>query len=169
VQKTKRLFVVALFGAIISLTKMFLPFPFDKMFIVVQAVLFALSALFVRKLGATYVGTIDGFLTAFLRPALGLFSFLFAVLYGALVDVFVFLFRINSTNKVARSKMVAAMTLSTGIIGFLSYYTTAVLLDVLPMEPGLAVPVLVMGIVSGAIAGYAAAILWNKYLKNILL
>lgn len=170
VQKTKRLFVAALFGAIISVTKVVMPFPADKMFIVVQAVLLALSALFIKKVGATYVGAVDGVLTVFCRPALGPFTFFFAFLYGVLVDVFFFLFKVHSTtDEVNRNKIVTAMTLSTAIIGFLSYYITVVLLELLPMDPGLAAPILFMGIVSGAVAGYAAAYLWNKYLKNILL
>ena len=168
--KTKRLFIAALFGVIISLTKVFLPFPMDKMFIIVQAVLLAISALFIKKIGATYVGAVDGALTVLWRPALGPFTFAFAFLYGILVDVFFFLFKIHpSMDKVNRIKIVSAMTLSTAIVGFLSYYITVVLLELLPMEPGLAAPILVMSIVSGAIAGYAAAYLWNKHLKNILL
>lgn len=167
-QKTKRLFVAALFGAIISLTKVFLPFPMDKMFIVVEAVLLALSALFIKRVGATYVGAVSGVLSAFLRPALGPFAFLFAFLYGVLIDVFFFVFKVRSTGKVNRSKMVAVMTLSTTIIGFLSYYTTAVLLELISMETGLATSIIVMGSISGAIAGYAAAYLWNKHLQNVL-
>lgn len=169
-QKTKRLFVAALFGAVISLTKVFLPFPIDKMFIMVQALLLALSALFIKKVGATYVGAVDGALTAFWRPALGMFAFFFAFLYGVLVDVFFFLFKVHSaTDKVNRSKIVTAMTLSTAVIGFLSYYITVVLLELILMETALAAPIIVMGSISGAIAGYAAAYLWNKYLKNIFL
>ncbi|WNZ28566.1 MAG: hypothetical protein IAX21_07855 [Candidatus Bathyarchaeota archaeon] len=167
--KTKRLFVAALFGAIISLTKVFLPFPMDKMFIIVQAVLLAISALFIKKIGATYVGAIDGALTVLWRPALGPFTFAFAFLYGILVDAFFIIFKIHpSMDKVNPIKIVVAMTLSTAIVGFLSYYITVVLLELLPMEPGLAVPILIMSIISGAVAGYAAAYLWNKHLKNIL-
>jgi len=170
VNRTKRLFIAALFGAIISLTKVLLPFPMDKMFIVVQAVLLAISALFIKKIGATYVGAVDGALTAIWRPALGPFTFAFAFLYGVLVDAFFFLFKVHpNTDNVNRIKIVTAMTLSTAIIGFLSYYITVVLLELLPMEPGLAAPIIVMGSISGAIAGYAAAYLWNKHLKNVLL
>lgn len=168
-QKTRRLLIAALFGVIISLTKVFLPFPTDKMFMVVEAVLLASAALLVKRVGATYVGAVSGVLAAFWRPALGLFTFFFAFLYGALIDIFFFLFKVDSiTDKVNRGKAVTAMTLSTAIIGFLSYYTTAVLLELVPMEARLAATIMVMGSVSGAIAGYAAAYLWNKHLKNIL-
>jgi hypothetical protein len=168
VQKTKRLFVVALFAVIISLSKLFLPFPFDKMFIVVQAIVLALSALLIKKLGATYVGGVSGVLTAVLRPALGLFSFLFALLYGVLVDGFFVILKVrSSTDEVSCSKSVAAMTLSSAIIGFVGYYTTVVLLEVLPMETIIAVPIVITGSISGALAGYTAAVLWNKRLKNI--
>lgn len=169
-QKAKRLFIAALFGSIIFVTKVFVPSPIDKMLIVVQAVLLALAALFIKKAGATYVGTIGGVLTALWRPAMGPFTFLFAFLYGALVDVFFIVFKVRSNvDGVNRNRMITAMTFSTAIIGFSSYYTTAFLVEILPIDPVLAGLILFMGVVSGAVAGYAASYLWNKYLKNVSL
>jgi hypothetical protein len=68
---------------------------------------------------------------------------------------------------VDRNKVMMTMTLSTAIIGLLSYYMTSVMMDLLPIEPMLAGFILLMGTVSGAVAGYAAAYLWNKYLRSI--
>jgi hypothetical protein len=165
-QNTKRLVVAALFGAIIALTKLFLPFPLDKMFIVVEAVLLGISALLIKRVGATYVGFVVGLLTAFMRPALGLFSFSFALLYGVLIDFFIFALRVRSNDKVSTIRMVTALTISSGIIGFAGYYVTVVILELIQMDIIFAVPIIVMGSISGAIAGYAAAYLWNKHLKN---
>jgi hypothetical protein len=165
--RTKLLVIIALFGAIIAITKVFLPFPADKMFIIIESVLLATSALMIRRFGATYVGVIGGILAAFLRPALGLFAFLFAVLYGVLIDVSFSALKVHSKEKVKLSRMVVALAISTGLVGFLSYYTTGVLLAVLPMESSLAAPILIMGIISGAIGGYLTTVLWNKHFRRM--
>lgn len=168
VQKITRLIIAALFGSIIFVTKIFVPSPIDKLLIVVQAVLLGLAALFIKKVGATYAGAVGGVLTALARPALGPFTFFFAFLYGVLVDAFFFLFKVNSaTDLVDRNRVIMAMTLSTSIVGLLSYYMTSVMMDLLPIEPMLAGFLLFMGAVSGAVAGYATTYLWNKYLKSI--
>jgi hypothetical protein len=132
-QKAKRLFIAALFGSIIFVTKVFVPPPIDRLLI------------------------------AFLP-----FSFIFTFLYGIIVDVFFFLFKVNAAmNEVNRNRLMLAMAFSTLLIGFLSYFVTALGLEVIPINPVLDMLVLFMGPVSGAVAGYAASYLWNKYLKSI--
>jgi len=92
VQKITRLFIAALFGSIIFVTRLFVPPPIDKMLIAVDAVLLALSALFIKKVGATYAGAVGGALTGLWRPSLLPFSLIYAFLYGVMVDAFLFLF-----------------------------------------------------------------------------
>lgn len=148
---------------------------------VVQAVLLALSALFIRKGGATYVGAVGGLLTALGSPALGPFTFFFAFLFGVLVDVFLFIFKINASPQgVNRNRLMVAMAFSTMLIGIFSYSAFAFLPQFIPISQGfsnvglfiqrspmLDMLVLFMGSVTGAVAGYAASYLWNKYLRNI--
>jgi formate-dependent nitrite reductase membrane component NrfD len=50
------------------------------------------------------------------------------------------------------------------LIAFVSYYATTVL-KLIPSYPFLDMIVLFMGPASGVSAGFAAAYLWNKYLK----
>jgi hypothetical protein len=57
-QRLNRLFITALFGSIIFIVNAFLPPPINYVLIVVEAVLLALSGLFVKRLGATYVGAV---------------------------------------------------------------------------------------------------------------
>ncbi len=100
-QRLQRLFLIALFGAIIFVANMLLPPPLNYLMIVVQAVLLALSALFIPKAGAMHVGVAGGLLTLQLvSPALGLFTFCFAFLYGLYVDVFLYIFKIRGSLKV---------------------------------------------------------------------
>jgi uncharacterized membrane protein len=168
VQKAKRLFIAALFSSIIFVTNFFVPQPISYLLIVVQAVILALATFFLGKAGATYVGLISGLLSALSRPAFGPFTFLFTFLFGLLVDVFSLVFKVSSTTEgVNRNRVIFAMTFSTTIIGFLSYYTTAVYLQLIDLSPMMSGLVIFVATGSGISAGYAAAYLWNKYLKSI--
>ena len=179
-QRLQRLFIIALFGAIIFVANMFLPPPLNYLMMVVQSVLLALSALFIHKVGAMYVGAVGGLLTALASPALGLFTFLFAFLYGVFVDVFLFVFKIKgSPQGVNRNRLMAAMAVSTLLIAVSSYSAFAVFPEFfsaqglsyfslfLQRSPMLDTLVLFMGPATGVTAGYAAAYLWNKYLRHI--
>jgi uncharacterized membrane protein len=168
VQKTKQLFITALFSSIIFVINFFVPPPISYLLIVVQAVILALANFFVGKTGATYVGLVGGFLSALARPAFGPITFVFTLLCGVMVDVFSYAFKISSTKEgVKRNRVIFVMTFSTAIIGFLSYYTTAVYLQLVDLNLMMSGLVIFVATGSGIASGYAAAYLWNKYLKNI--
>jgi uncharacterized membrane protein len=173
VQKAKRIFITALFSSVIFVANFFVPPPISSLLIALQAVILALASLFVGKLGATYVGLTGGILSALSRPAFGPFTFVFTFLYGGLVDLFFFVFKAYPGDKNAnRNRVMAAMTFSTAIIGFTSYYIFAVYPGIIQLTP-LQITPMMTGLVifvasgSGVAAGYAAAYLWNRYLKNI--
>ena len=69
-QRLNKLFITALFSAIIFVANAFLPTPLNYMMIVVQAVILALSGLFIKG-GATYVGAIGGLLRLLAGSGLG--------------------------------------------------------------------------------------------------
>lgn len=168
VQKAKRLFIITLFGSILFVIKVFLNPPWDNLLIAAQAVLLALAAFFIKSTGATYVGIVGGTLTALARPALGPLTFLFTFLFGLLIDISFLAFKVvPSAIGVNRDRTILAMTFSTSLIAFLSYYISSILVDVLPIDAMWAALMIFLGSGSGITAGYAAAYLWNKYLKNI--
>lgn len=163
---TRRIAVATLLSVVIFLTKTIVPSPIDKMFIVAQALLLALGSLLLRRMGATYVAVIGGILTVLLRPALAPFTLSFAFLYGLFVDSFFLIFKVNTDEGMVKTgRLVVSMTLSTGLIGIISYYAS-VLLELLPRNLVLEVSILAFGTFSGAIAGYLTSTIWNKYLKN---
>jgi hypothetical protein len=167
-QKTSRLFIATLFSSIIFVTNFFVPPPISYLLIVVQAVILALATLFVGKAGATYVGLVGGVLSALSSPAIGPFTFLFTFLFGLMVDIFSLAFKVSSTTEgVNRNRVIFAMMFSTAIVGFLSYYATAVYLKIIDLNLVMSVLVIFVAAGSGISAGYAASYLWNKYLKNI--
>jgi hypothetical protein len=178
--KLNTLFIAALFGAIIFVVNAFLPPPLNYILIVVQAVLLAISGLFVKKVGATYAGAVGGLLTTLISPALGLFTFFFARLFGVLVDGFLCIFQIKTTSDgVNRNRLIIAMAVATMMIGIISYSAFAVFPQFVPFAKELGVGlfiqrsamldamVLFMGPVTGGVAGYAVSYLWNKYLRHL--
>ncbi len=168
-QKAVRWFLIALFSSIIFIINFFVPVPIRYLLIVVEAVILSLSSLFIRKGGATSVGIIGGLLSALSQPTFGPFTFLFTFLFGLLVDVFSHLFRVfTDDDRANRNRMILAMGLSTAIIGFSSYFVTTVYLKIIDPTLMLSALVLFVATGSGISAGYAAAFLWNKYLRNIV-
>ncbi|MDR2720531.1 MAG: hypothetical protein LBC03_07005 [Nitrososphaerota archaeon] len=160
---------------------MFLPAPINYMFIVLQAVLLALSGLFIKKVGATYAGAVGGLLTALGSPGLGLFTFIALTLFGALIDITLYVFKIKNTSKgVNRNRLIAAIAISTMLIGIITYSASVIAPEYIATQTGipsfilqrnwiLDIMVIFMGPATGATAGYATAYLWNKYLKTIAL
>lgn len=181
-QRLQKLFIIALFGAIIFVGNIFLPAPINYLMMVVQAVLLALSALFIRRVGAMYVGAVGGLLTALVWSSLGVFTFIFAFLFGVYVDVFFFIFKVNGSREgVNRNRLIAAMAAATFLIGVSSYAAFTVFPSQLSsggisyvslfIEPSPMLTALVMflGPAVGGTAGYAAAYLWNRYLRHMSL
>ncbi len=167
-QKGTKLLIAAFFGSIIFVTRLFVPVQLDRLLIAVDAVLLALSGLFVKNLGATYVGVVSGSLVSLARPSLLPFSFIFFVLFGCFVDLSFFIWRVKATPEgVNRRRLIVAMAFSTLLIGFLSYYAITLFPELIPSSPALDLVVAFMGPATGATAGYAAAYLWNKYLRNL--
>ncbi len=166
--QSRRLAMGILLGSLIFVTKVFVPSPFNKMIVGVQALALALAALLLNRGGATFVSIVGGALTALWNVALAPFTLFFALLYGLTIDCFFILLSIStSKGKVESPRLIAATTLSTTIVGFASYYVTAVLTSVIPRNLPMEIVILAGGVVNGAIAGYVATIVWNKYLKDI--
>jgi len=93
--ESRRITLTALFGVAVFISKALLPLPLDKMVVVVQALFLALGSLLSRRLGATKVAAIGAALTLFLRPSLAPITMGFALIYGLLTDVFIFIFYVN--------------------------------------------------------------------------
>ncbi len=162
--KIKRITITAIFSVGIFVFKSILPTPIDKMFVIVQALLLALSYLLMGRGGATYVATISGLLTTIWRFSFFPFSLIFAVVYGLLVDGSSSAFKVRSPHgDVKTGRLVASLTLSTAAVGLLTTYIT-VSLGLMPMMPMLYIIIVLAGTINGVTAGYVASFLWEKYL-----
>jgi len=168
-----------MFGVAVFISKIALPYPFDKALIVFQALFLALGALLIGVMGATYVSLVGGVLTAFWRASMALFTLAFALMYGLLVDSLILVFKAKSSKgDVSSSRMVAAVTVSTGIVGLTSYYVTVFVVPIITRSPtvvyiaGFAinvveVAILIAGLVNGLIAGYVASYVWKRNLRQL--
>ena len=164
--KSKRVAIATLFGVVVFVSKTIVPSPLDKMFVIVQALLLALGALLLGRLGATYVAGVGGVLTALWRIAFAPFSLGSAILYGLFVDGFFLALGVNTTGgKVKTGRLIAAMTVSTALIGFICYYMSYSF-GLVPRNAVLEVVILVVGTLSGALGGYLASVFWERHLKN---
>lgn len=168
-ENIRRITLIALFGVAVFISKGLLPSPLDKMLVVVQALFLALGALLSKPLGATKVAAIGGALTIFYRPALAPFTMAFALLYGLLTDSFMLVFRAAASEDNVRTKrLVAAMTFSTAVTGLTSYYFTVYVVPIVARSPILEITILVVGVISGLLGGYLAALIWRKALRHIV-
>ena len=164
--KTARVAMATTFGVIIFASKIILPTPIDKMFVIIQALLLALGSLLLGRMGATYVATVGGLLTMIWRAAFAPFSLIFAAVYGLMVDSSFYAFKVRmSHGDVKTSRLVASLTLSTLAIGLLTTYIT-VSIGLMPMIPILYLIITIVGIINGVVAGYLASLIWKRYLQK---
>ncbi|MCX8177760.1 MAG: hypothetical protein N3F10_05645 [Candidatus Bathyarchaeota archaeon] len=159
--------ITILLGVAVFAAKTILPTPIDKTLTVFQAFFLTVGAMFSKPYGATKVAAVGAALTAVTRPQLAPLTAIFALLYGLLTDVLVNKLKVASPDgRVEAGRATAAASVSTSITGVLSYYFSVHVLGVLPRAPILEIAVLTAGIISGALGGYLASVVWNKALKN---
>ena len=168
-RRLQRLTLAVLFAVLVFISKIFLPTPLDKMFVVVQALFLGLGALALSPFGATVVSGIAGLLTAAWRAPFAPLTLGFAVLYGLLVDAFLMFFKVKGENGAVRlRRLIAGVTMATAVTGMVSYYTTVYVLSLLPRNIVLEAAILVIGVLNGLAGGYLAGLLWRKALRPLL-
>jgi hypothetical protein len=157
---------VTVLGTVAFVSTGFLPSPFDKIFIVFQALPLAVGSLILARGGATYVSVINGLLVTLLRIEYFPFSFLFSLLYGVLVDSAFYIFKVRVNNDVSGTRLILALTIGTVITGLTSMYSTT-LIGLLPINRVLYLAILAVGVLSGAIAGYLTLIVWKRFVLHL--
>ncbi len=167
--RSQRVALAALFGVMISISKIFVPSPIVHGMVVFQAMFLELGFLMLGPSGATFVGLIGGLLTALWRMPLSPFTIAFALVYGLLVDALSILFRVRiSMGELRLRRLISAVALSTTLTGLASYYTTVYVVELLPRNPLLEAGVLAAGVISGLIGGYLAALVWRRALRQVV-
>lgn len=171
----RKLITATLLGVVIAVVKAPFTFPVTDYLIIVEVPVLALSFLLLGKGGATYTGFVNGILQSAVKVAFFPYDLVFAVAYGALVDIFGTLFRVKAEGKTVMRRLVAALGVASTVLGvsiayvFLAFNlspslglqgdSAAFLVEVVYF------PIVVWGILSGAFGGYIAARVWEKNLK----
>jgi len=164
VSSSRRIALGAIFGLMILAINGFIPAPTSDFLIAFQSFFLALSYLVLGRGGASYVGVVSGVLITAVKISFFPLDLVFSIMFGVAVDVLATAFRAREDGKANALRLVACMMISTGFVGFIAYYVTAVLTNLVPNDFFLDLTVLVFGVVSGAIGGAVAARLWNRNL-----
>lgn len=162
---SRKISAIALFSVAVFASKIFLPSPIDKFMIIFQAIFYTLANFTVGRFGGTMIGIVSGLLTQFWRPVFFPFTFLFAVIYGFLIDCSIFLFRVECSASVNTWRLVIALSIASAIMGVTSMYVT-VMVGMMPWTPFLYLMILIGGSLNGAAAAYITAQLWNRYIMK---
>jgi len=161
--------LVVLFGVLVFVSKIFIPTPFDKMAIAVQAILLAMGFLSIGPLGATYVAGVGGVLSAVWRAPFAPFTLLLAFTYGLLMDVLCYAFRVKrSDSSIRKGMLVCAVTLATVVTGLFSYYLTIFVFALLPRNLFVELAILAAGTLNGLVAGFLTPVLWSRVARYLL-
>ena len=163
---SKKLTLATLFGVMIFLSKVALPSPIDKAFIIFQATLLSLGHLILGMPGATYISLVGGLLTALVRAPLAFFTITFALLYGLMIDVTSSIFKVREGQENVRTgRVIIAVTVSTAVVGLIGYYTS-VGLQLLPRNPVLEISILIAGVINGVAGGFLSVMIWRRIFKR---
>jgi glucan phosphoethanolaminetransferase (alkaline phosphatase superfamily) len=164
-----------LLGVVIAVIKGAFQWPITDYLIIIEAPILGLSFLLVGKGGATYTGMVNGILQSAIKVNFFPLDLVFGVLYGVTVDAFCTLLSVRGTEGVSAKRMITALILASAVTGVSITYAVITLdINLVPSMSGLTpseildivyVPIVIWGIVSGALGGYLASRLWERNLK----
>ena len=165
---TRKLITATMFGVAIAVVKGPFQPPYADFLIIIEAPILGLAYLLLGRGGATYTEVINGLLQSAFKASFFPFSLLAAIFYGVQVDAYSSLFRANAGGKTSAKRMFASLGLASSVTGILAAYIS-IALGILPYTPSLFavvyIPIVVWGILSGAVGGAVSARIWEKNLK----
>ena len=166
--ENRKLITATLFGVVIAVIKGPFQPPYADFLIIVEAPILGLSFLLLGRGGATYTEVVNGLLQSGLKASFFPFSLIVAIMYGALVDLLGTAFKARQGDHADSRRMVMALGIASVITGLTAAYTS-IALGIITYNPALFyvvyVPIVIWGVLSGALGGYIAARLWERNLK----
>jgi hypothetical protein len=173
---TRSLATATLLGVAIAVVKAPFTFPVTDYLIIIEVPILALSFLLLGKGGATYTGLVNGAIQSVFKAGLFPYDLIFAVSYGLLVDLFGTVLNVRAEGKTNALRLTLALGLASTVLGVsiayvflalnlspgidISQYSTSGLIEIVY------VPIVVWGIISGALGGYISARLWDRNLRS---
>lgn len=172
---TRKLATATLLGVVIAVVKAPFSFPVTDYLIIIEAPILGLSFLLLGKGGATYTGLVNGLIQSAVKASFFPYDLVFGISYGVLVDVFGSVLGVRREQKISSRRLVASLGLASTVLGVsiayvflalnlspsigLTGYTGADLVEIVY------IPIVVWGILSGALGGYISARVWERNLK----
>lgn len=142
--------------------------PYADILIIVEAPILGLSFLLLGRGGATYTELINGLLQSTIKASFFPFSLLAAVFYGAQVDVYSSLLKVESNGKTSTRRMLASLGLASTVTGIAAAYIS-IYLGIVPYDPtvlaSIYATIVIWGVLSGAVGGALSARIWDRNLK----
>ncbi len=175
---TRKLATATLFGVVIAVVKAPFTFPVTDYLIIIEVPILALSFLLLGRGGATFTGFVNGILQSAVKVAFFPYDLIFAVSFGALVDVFGTLLNVRAEGKTSARRLAIALGLASTVLGVsiayvflalnlssslginINSYSTVGLIEIVY------VPIVVWGIASGVLGGFVSARVWERNLKS---
>lgn len=151
--------ISALFGVLITIFKVFIPTPIDKIVsILPQVLLLVLASLVAGRGSATLTGTVSGLLSAFFRGgALAPFTIGFSILLGAAIDAVLW----RGVRSIVKTSILIVLVAL--IIGFLSFYLTMIVLGLVYIPYWMVAMVFVAGAVESFLGSFIGIKIWKRY------
>jgi hypothetical protein len=172
---SRKLATATLLGVAIAAVKGPFQFPVTDYLIIVEAPILGLSYFLLGRGGATYTGLVNGLLQSVIKISFFPLDLIFGVSYGILVDLFCSILGVGGDNANTK-RMTAALGLASTIAGLsIAYGVIALNINLGPSTAGLSssqlldfvyVPIVIWGIISGAVGGFLASRIWEKNLKQ---
>lgn len=173
---TRKIVTCTLLGALIAVLKSPFQFPVTDYLIVVEVPILGISYLLLGRGGATYTGLINGILQSTVKVSLFPYDLVFGVTYGLLVDVFADLLNVRDAKITSAKRMTVALALASTVMGLSITY----LFLALNLSPGVNIsslsnaellsfvylPIVIWGIISGALGGFISVRIWERNLKS---
>lgn len=173
---TRKLATATLFGVVIAVVKAPFTFPATDYLIIVEVPILALSFLLLGRGGATYTGLVNGVIQSAVKASFFPYDLVFAISYGALVDIFGTLLKVRVEGKTSARRLATALGLASTVLGV----SIAYVFLVLNLSPGIGLsgysatalleivyaPIVVWGIISGVLGGFISARVWERNMKS---
>ncbi len=157
-----------LLGVAIAVVKGPFQPPYADFLIIVEAPILGISFLLLGRGGATYTEIVNGLLQSAVKASFFPFSLILAIMYGVLVDLLGTAFRARKGDLADSRLMIATLGIASVITGVIAAYTSIVL-GIVPYSASLFwvvyIPIVIWGILSGALGGFIAARIWDRNLR----
>ena len=175
----RKLLTATFLGVSIAVMKAPFHWPITDYLIILEAPILGLSFLLLGRGGATYAGFVNGALQSAVKVEYFPWVLVFGVSYGILIDFFCTILQARTEESTSVRRMASALALASMVTGLgIAYAVLSLGVYLGPTVASVAtltqsqlidfvyLPIVAWGILSGGIAGFISARVWERNLKS---